>query len=132
MPIANVNLIATLSVFILCAGGAMAGPLPDGVIVDYQLGGAYPPPQGVTGVVRDSTDDPAPGYFNICYVNGFQTQPGASWPADLLVQGPDGQPLKDPNWPDEFLLDLSTPEIDRKSTRLNSSHRNTSRMPSSA
>ena len=108
MPITNVKFIAAFTAFTLCAGGAMAGPLPDGVIVDYQLGGAYPPPQGVTGVVRDSTDDPAAGYFNICYVNGFQTQPGVKWPTELLVQGPDGQPLKDPNWPDESLLDLST------------------------
>ena len=85
------------------------GPLPPGALADYQLGGAYPPASGVTVVVRDSTDRPAKGYFNICYVNGFQTQPGADWPAELLVPGPDGRPLADPDWPDEFLLDISTP-----------------------
>ena len=43
---------------------------------DYQLGGAYPPPPGVTVVSRDRTASPEPGLFNICYVNGFQVQPG--------------------------------------------------------
>ncbi len=88
---------------------ASAGALPAGTVADYQLGGGYPPPAGVTAVVRDSTEVPAPGYFNLCYVNGFQTQPGADWPAGLLVRGDDGAPLADPGWPDEFLLDISTP-----------------------
>jgi len=83
------------------------GPLPAGALADYQLGGGYAPPDGVTVVARDSTDMPAPGLFNICYVNGFQTQPGADWPARLLVAGPEGAPLADPGWPDEFLLDIS-------------------------
>jgi hypothetical protein len=64
----------------------------------------------VTVVVRDSTAEPEAGYFNICYVNGFQTQPGVSWPRELLVPGADGKPLADPGWPDEFMLDTSTPE----------------------
>ncbi len=94
----------------LVVGPAWAeGPLPPGAVADYQLGGGYPPAPGVTVVVRDSTDAPAPGLFNICYVNGFQTQPGADWPVQLLVQGPSG-PLADPAWPDEYLLDISTPE----------------------
>jgi hypothetical protein len=84
--------------------------LPPGAVADYQLGGGYPPPDGVTVVVRDSTDVPERGYFNICYVNGFQTQPGAVWPEDLLVPGPGGAPLADEGWPDEFLLDISSPE----------------------
>lgn len=94
----------------VAAGPAFAqGPLPPGAVADYQLGGGYPPPPGVTVVVRDSTDVPAPGLFSICYVNGFQTQPGADWPEALLLKGPEG-PLADPGWPDEFLLDISTPE----------------------
>lgn len=94
----------------MATGPAFAqGPLPPGAVADYQLGGGYPPPPGVTVVVRDSTDTPEPGLFDICYVNGFQTQPGADWPVDLLLKGPDG-PLADPGWPDEFLLDISTPE----------------------
>ena len=41
-------------------------PYPPGTIVDYQLGGGYPPGEGVGGVVRDSIDRPAPGLYNIC------------------------------------------------------------------
>jgi hypothetical protein len=94
---------------ILAAGPALAeGPLPPGARADYQLGGAYPPPPGVTVVVRDSTDRPEPGLYNICYVNGFQTQPGQDWPVDLLLRGPDGAPLADPGWPDEYLLDIGS------------------------
>lgn len=91
------------------AGPAWAeGPLPAGPVADYQLGGGYPPPPGVTVVVRDSTDMPEPGLFNICYVNGFQTQPGQDWQEELLLRGPDGAPLADPGWPDEFLLDIGS------------------------
>ena len=43
--------------------------------VDYQLGGAYPPPAGVTIVSRDRTAERADGVYTICYVNGFQIQP---------------------------------------------------------
>ncbi|ARC58085.1 hypothetical protein AS850_13460 [Frondihabitans sp. 762G35] len=75
---------------------------------DYQLGGAYAPPSGVTVVTRDSTEKPARGIYSICYVNGFQTQPGASWPDDLILHTPSGAPLVDPGWPDEHLLDIST------------------------
>lgn len=99
-----------LAAALVAAGPAWAeGPLPAGAVADYQLGGGYPPPDGVTVVVRDSTDRPEPGLFSICYVNGFQTQPGAEWPADLLLRGAEG-PLADPAWPDEFLLDISSPE----------------------
>lgn len=98
-----------LAAALVAAGPAWAeGPLPAGALADYQLGGGYPPPAGVTVVVRDATDQPEPGFFNICYVNGFQTQPGQDWPVDLLVQGPDGLPLADPGWPDEFLLDIGS------------------------
>ena len=102
--------LPALALVLLAARPLMAGegPLPPGAVADYQLGGGYPPPAGVTVVVRDSADTPLPGAFNICYVNGFQTQPGASWPAALLVPGPDGTPLADPDWPDEYLLDIST------------------------
>ncbi len=80
---------------------------------DYQLGGAYDPPEGVEIVARDSTDEPAPGLYNICYVNGFQTQPGEGehWLAeqpDLVLRDADGAPFIDPGWPDEYLLDTST------------------------
>jgi hypothetical protein len=91
----------------------VAGP-PAGAVVDYQLGGAYPPPTGVTGVIRDSTDVPAEGLWSGCYVNGFQSQPDArdTWLDDRreLVLAVDGEPVVDPGWPDELILDTSTAE----------------------
>jgi hypothetical protein len=82
---------------------------PDGAVPDYQLGGAYDPADGVGVVGRDRSDEPAEGVYSICYVNGFQTQPGELevWPEDLLLLGDDG-PVFDPDWPDEALLDTST------------------------
>lgn len=83
---------------------------PTGGAPDYQLGGAYDPPAGVTIVARDRTAEPAKDLYSICYVNGFQTQPGerAIWPDDLLLHNGSGAPLIDPGWPDEVLLDTST------------------------
>jgi hypothetical protein len=81
---------------------------PAGARFDYQLGGASPVPEGATVVARDSTEEPAADVYGICYVNGFQTQPGVDWPRDLLVRLPGGEPLVDPGWPDEHLLDIAT------------------------
>ncbi|MBD8024861.1 endo alpha-1,4 polygalactosaminidase [Microbacterium gallinarum] len=83
---------------------------PAGAAPDYQLGGAYPPPAGVTVVVRDRTDPPAEGVYSICYVNAFQTQPGelADWPDELLLRDADGDTVFDPGWPDEALLDAAS------------------------
>lgn len=82
---------------------------------DYQLGGASAPPPGVSIVERDRTARPAGAGYDICYVNGFQTQPDASerfaaeHPGLLLhAGGPAGAPLADPGWPDEYLFDTST------------------------
>lgn len=91
---------------------ARRGP-PVGVVVDYQLGGGYAPPAGIGGVVRDVTDTPAPGLWSGCYVNGFQTQPDArdTWLGqhpDLVLRDASGDPVVDPGWPDELLLDTST------------------------
>lgn len=96
----------------LPAGGHLAGP-PPGVVVDYQLGGGYPPADGIGGVVRDVTDVPEPGTWSGCYVNGFQTQPAErdAWLAehpDLVLRDDAGDPVIDPGWPDELLLDTST------------------------
>ncbi|WP_420369049.1 endo alpha-1,4 polygalactosaminidase [Curtobacterium sp. L1-20] len=87
--------------------------LPTSGIPDYQLGGGYTPPAGVTIVERDSTDRPAPGKYGICYVNGFQTQPedADSWLDDhpaAILRDADGDPVSDPGWPDEMLLDTRT------------------------
>jgi hypothetical protein len=82
--------------------------------LDYQLGGAYPPPAGVEIVSRDRNASPEPGLYNICYVNGYQTQPDEEewWLSehpDLILRDENGDPVIDPDW-DEMLLDISTPE----------------------
>ena len=84
-------------------------PLPTATVPDYQLGGAYAPPEGVGIVARDRTANPAEGVYSICYVNGFQTQPGElkSWPSEALLRK-DGKVVFDPEWPDEALLDTSS------------------------
>ncbi|MFJ7147415.1 endo alpha-1,4 polygalactosaminidase [Streptomyces sp. NPDC100445] len=88
---------------------------------DYQIGGAYPPPKGVRIVSRDRSDSPAPGLYNICYVNAFQSQPAerASWPADLLLRDARGAVVIDEDW-HEPLLDLRTPgRRERVARRVN-------------
>lgn len=90
---------------------ASVSGLPSDGTADYQLGGAYPPPGGATVVARDSTEPPAPGAYGICYVNGFQSQPGESdrWAVrGLLLLDEAGEPFVDEGWPDEVLLDVST------------------------
>jgi Glycoside-hydrolase family GH114 len=92
-----------------------AGPVPTAPPVDagfdYQLGGGYPLPDGVTVVTRDRTDRPAAGAYNICYVNAYQTQPGRLrwWKRThrpLLLRY-HGRLLHDPGWPGEVLLDTA-------------------------
>jgi hypothetical protein len=82
---------------------------PTNAAFDYQLGGAYTPPNGVKIVSRDRTESPAAGLYNICYVNGFQVQPGeeSSWDADLILRDGSGDPVIDQDW-NEQLLDTST------------------------
>lgn len=86
-------------------------PAPDAGF-DYQLGGSYAPPPGATTIERDRAAAPAGVGYDICYVNGFQTQPDesaafAAQHPELLVQD-GGKPLADPGWPDEYLFDTST------------------------
>lgn len=81
--------------------------------VDYQLGGPYAPPAGVTIVSRDRTAPIASGLYNICYVNGFQIQPGEeSWwqshHPQLILRDASGDPVIDEDW-NEMLIDVSTP-----------------------
>ena len=113
-------LLAAVVLLAGCTTAPDAGPPatrvplpPAGAGFDYQLGGGYPLPDGVTVVARDSTDSPAEGAYGVCYVNGFQTQPGEGehWLAehpDLVLRDAGGEPFVDPGWPDEFLLDTST------------------------
>jgi hypothetical protein len=96
------------------ADAAAASPTlpPLNGMLDYQLGGAYPPPSGVTIVSRDRSDTPAPGIYDVCYINGFQIQPGeeAMWMSthpDVILRDASGQPVIDTGW-NETLLDVST------------------------
>jgi len=79
---------------------------------DYQIGGAYTPPSGVTVVSRDRQAAPAAGIYNICYVNAFQTQPIQSeidmWRSrGLTLKDSRGKEVVDGQW-DEILLDITT------------------------
>lgn len=94
-------------------GNAAYANLPTSGRPDYQLGGSYTPPSGVTIVERDSTARPAAGKYSICYVNGFQTQPedASSWTRSspsAILRDRGGKPVSDPGWPDEMLLDTRT------------------------
>ena len=93
------------------AGSTPAGAVPPAnAKFDYQLGGVYAPPSGVTVVSRDRTATPAAGMYNICYVNGFQIQPGeeAMWMQQDLVLKDNGAPVIDTDW-NEMLIDVSSP-----------------------
>jgi hypothetical protein len=99
-------------VSVLAAAALTVPAVPTGTDVDYQLGGAADPPANVGIVVRDRTDPPASGRFNICYVNGFQTQPDERrfWRKhpDLLLHDAAGHLVVDEAW-GETLLDVRTP-----------------------
>lgn len=87
---------------------------PANAMLDYQLGGAYPPPPGVEIVSRDRNAAPAAGLYNVCYVNGFQIQPDEEgfWMTeepDLILRDSSGDPVIDADW-NEMLVDVSTPE----------------------
>lgn len=89
------------------ADGAVVS-LPVGVNADYQLGGLRRPGKNVGIVARDRRAHPAKGRYNICYVNAFQTQPNERrlWRRHAaLVLKKNGRRVRDPGWPDEFLLD---------------------------
>lgn len=104
-------LLALVALVLLTAGPVAAVERPPaGTDVDYQLGGSRGVPDHVGIVVRDRTEAPAPGRYNVCYVNGFQTQPDAlGWwrrHADLVLRR-DGRPVVDEAW-GEWLLDTRT------------------------
>ncbi len=95
-------------------------PLPAASDVDYQLGGARAVPAHVGIVVRDRTAPPAAGRYNVCYVNGFQTQPDQDrfWRKRWwLVLKQDGRPVVDEAW-GEWLLDIRTPPKRRAAARI--------------
>lgn len=101
------------------AAAEVALPPTSGVF-DYQLGGAYDEVEldgaatPIDVVVRDATAEPLAGAYSVCYVNGYQTQPAEAefWldHDELLLHDESGDPLIDPDWPDEYILDPSTSE----------------------
>ena len=116
-------LASLLTLVTVPAGGAahaVVEPLPSGTDVDYQLGGEAPVPAHVGIVARDRTARALPGKYNICYVNGFQTQPDQKrfWRRHWnLVLKKDGRPVVDENW-GEWLLDIGTPAKRQKLARI--------------
>jgi hypothetical protein len=105
--------VLALLALLMVSAPSYAGPapLPTGTDVDYQLGGNRAVPDRVGIVVRDREAAPAAGRYNVCYVNGFQTQARERpfWrqrPGLVLKQG--GKPVEDSAW-DEWLLDLRSP-----------------------
>ncbi|MER6466580.1 endo alpha-1,4 polygalactosaminidase [Streptomyces sp. NPDC001228] len=107
---------ATTALFLQAphAGAATYAPPPAGGNFDYQIGGPYTPASGVQIVSRDNSVSPAPGVYNICYINAFQTQPedgvtttsDGKWAGYLLKIN--GKNQEDPEWKGEFALDIST------------------------
>lgn len=84
---------------------------------DDQIGGPYEPRADVVTLVRDRKSDPAPGLYNICYLNGFQTQPDDTefWLGldrrhgkNLILRDKSGNIIADPDYQNEMLLDIST------------------------
>jgi hypothetical protein len=93
---------------------------PTGTDWDYQLGGARPVPAHVGIVERDRLASPVAGKYNVCYVNGFQTQVEQKrfwrrhWP---LVLKDHHKPVVDSVW-GEWLLDTRTTAKRKALTRL--------------
>ena len=119
-------LAVLLAAVLLAPAGATAPapteplPLPGDVDVDYQLGGARGVPDFVGVVARDRTDPPLEGVYNICYVNGFQTQDSERrfWRQHWnLVLQDGGKPVTDEAW-GEWLLDVRTPAKRRSLARI--------------
>ncbi|HET6829990.1 MAG TPA: endo alpha-1,4 polygalactosaminidase [Solirubrobacterales bacterium] len=122
----TVAAIVLAAVAIGSPGGATAyGPPPADAGFDYQIGGDYPLPAGVSVVSRDwlsgrPAADPA---YSICYVNAFQTQADergadrpderSNWPRRLVLN----RLGDDPNWGGEYLIDIRS-ERKRKRAAL--------------
>jgi hypothetical protein len=119
------GMLVTLVVLLATAvaGPAYAGgPAlpPTGTDFDYQLGGSRSLPDHVGIVVRDRESSPAAGLYNICYVNGFQTQPNERrfWRHHWnLVLKRHGDPVVDEAW-GEWLLDIRTAPKRKRLSRI--------------
>lgn len=104
-------------------GGPQPAAFPANQKFDYQIGQPYSPESGVTVVSRDWFDaDPLAGAWNICYVNGFQTQDDypnldrpdelSNWPAHLVLT----ELGDDPNWGGEYLINIDTAALRQDAT----------------
>jgi hypothetical protein len=120
--VAGLVALAALLVVLLASGEgksldpakAAAEPPSANAVFDYQIGGDYQLPEGVTVVSRDwFSGDPAPDpAYSICYVNAYQTQanePGVdrpdertNWPKSLVLS----ELGDDPHWGGEYLVDI--------------------------
>ncbi|PWN01161.1 hypothetical protein DJ010_20180 [Nocardioides silvaticus] len=117
--------VVTLFVTLAVAAPAHAAPGPlfePDQDVDYQLGGVWDGvPEDVGIVVRDRTAEPLEGRYNVCYVNGFQTQPDERrfWKRQhwRLVLKDEGRPVVDSVW-GEWLLDIRTAPKRRALARI--------------
>lgn len=114
-------LLALLPAVAPSVAPATPTPLPPGTDVDYQLGGARPVPDHVGIVVRDRRASPVGDRYDVCYVNGFQTQADERrfWRRHhwRLVLKDGGKPVTDEAW-GEWLLDVRTPAKRRALARI--------------
>lgn len=113
LSLTTVVSVVMTAVLVIGTGTAHASdptlPTPN-VDLDYQLGGDADVPANVGIVVRDRTSEPLTGVYNVCYVNGFQTQPTQKrfWRRHWnLVLKRRGRPVVDSVW-GEWLLDIRT------------------------
>ena len=116
---------ATLLALAIASPAAAYAPPPPNAGFDYQIGGDYPLPAGVSVVSRDwfsgrAASGPA---YSVCYVNAFQTQanePGtdrpderSNWPRRLVLK----RLGDDPHWGGEYLIDIGTAAKRRRAGR---------------
>lgn len=109
------SLLAAAALVTACSAAAPSAEVqlpPVTGSFDYQLGGVDDT-VGLAVVARDAAEQPMPGAYNVCYVNGFQSQPGEGdrWLqryGQAVLRDADGMPVTDPDWPAEYVLDPST------------------------
>jgi hypothetical protein len=106
------------------AGADLPSP-PANAGFDYQIGGDYPLPEGVSVVSRDwfSGHAAAEPVYSICYVNAFQTQANergvdrpderSNWPKRLVLS----KLGDDPHWGGEYLVNVSSAKKRRRAAR---------------
>lgn len=94
--------------------------LPVDTDVDYQLGGSRPVPEHVGIVARDREAAPLVGRYNVCYVNGFQTQTNEHkfWrQRKALILHRHGRPVTDEAW-GEWIFDIRTAQKRQRLARI--------------